>query len=36
MIDSNMVYIAFGFVAGVVCHRFVMVALEKVFGWMNK
>jgi hypothetical protein len=36
MIDSNMVYIAIGFLAGVVCHRFVMAALEKVFGWMNR
>jgi hypothetical protein len=36
MIDSNLLYIVVGFGAGVVCHRFVMAALEKVFGWMNK
>jgi hypothetical protein len=36
MIDSNLLYIVVGFGAGVVCHRFVMAVLEKVFGWMNK
>jgi hypothetical protein len=36
MIDENILYCLVGFGAGVVCHRFVMAALSKAFGWMSK
>jgi len=36
MIDEKTLFCLVGFIAGVVCHRFVMAALEKAFGWMNK
>ena len=36
MIDEKLLFCIVGFIGGVVCHRFVMAALEKAFGWMNK
>ena len=36
MIDEKTLFCIVGFIAGVVCHRFVMAGLSKAFGWMNK
>ena len=36
MIERDLMYLAMAFVAGVVCHRFVMAAFKQLFGWINK